>query len=115
VEPAAQKGEFNMKKVILISILLLLASTVMFAQEPATKAKTTFGEYAGVLTGGFALAIAAAACGMAQGKAVTAACEGVARNPGAAKTIQLFLILGLAFIESLVLYVLLIAFQALSK
>lgn len=104
-----------MKKIVLISILLLLATTVMFAQEPAAKAKTTFGEYGGVITGGFALAIAAAACGLAQGKAVTSACEGVARNPGAAKTIQLFLILGLAFIESLVLYVLLVAFQSLSK
>ncbi|HEX9136575.1 MAG TPA: ATP synthase F0 subunit C [Nitrospirota bacterium] len=103
-----------MKKVILIALLLLLSTTLMFAQETA-KAKTTFGEYGGVITGGFALAIAAAACGLAQGKAVTSACEGVARNPGAAKTIQLFLILGLAFIESLVLYVLLIAFQSLGK
>lgn len=101
-----------MKKILLIGLLLCLATTVMFAQEPAAK-KTTFGEYGGVLTAGFALAIAAAACGIAQGKAVTSACEGVARNPGAAKTIQLFLILGLAFIESLVLYVLLIAFQSL--
>lgn len=104
-----------MKKILLIGLLLCLATTVMFAQEPAVAKKTTFGEYGGVLTAGFALAIAAAACGMAQGKAVTSACEGVARNPGAAKTIQLFLILGLAFIESLVLYVLLIAFQSLNK
>jgi len=104
-----------MKKVILITILVLLVTTVAFAQEPAAKGKSTFGEYGGVMTAGFALAIAAAACGLAQGKAVASACEGVARNPGAAKTIQLFLILGLAFIESLVLYVLLIAFQSLGK
>ncbi len=103
-----------MKKVILITILLLLATTLAFGQETA-KAKTGFGEYGGVITAGFALGIAAAACGLAQGKAVSAACEGVARNPGAAKTIQLFLILGLAFIESLVLYVLLISFLSLGK
>jgi F-type H+-transporting ATPase subunit c len=103
-----------MKKVLLIAFLLFLATQVMFAQETG-KAKTTFGEYGGVITGGFALGIAAAACGLAQGKVAASACEGVARNPGAAKTIQLFLILGLAFIESLVLYVLLIAFQSLSK
>jgi F-type H+-transporting ATPase subunit c len=54
------------------------------------------------------MAIASAVCGLAQGKAVAAACEGVARNPGAARTIQLFLILGLAFIESLSLYTLVI-------
>ncbi|MDD5543808.1 MAG: ATP synthase F0 subunit C [Acidobacteriia bacterium] len=101
-----------MKKALLIGLLLLMATTVAFAQGTG-QAKTTFGQYGGVITAGFALGIAAAACGIAQGKAVSSACEGVARNPGAAKTIQLFMILGLAFIESLVLYVLLIAFQAL--
>ena len=41
---------------------------------------------------------------MAQGKATAAACEGMARNPGAAGAIRLALILGLVFIESLTLY-----------
>jgi F-type H+-transporting ATPase subunit c len=36
--------------------------------------------------------------------------EGMARNPGAAKAIQLAMLIGLAFIESLSLYVLLIIF-----
>jgi F-type H+-transporting ATPase subunit c len=39
-----------------------------------------------------------------------AACEGAARNPGAAGRIQTMMILGLALIESLVLFALLVVF-----
>ncbi len=50
-----------------------------------------------------AMAIAAAGCGYAQSKAVTAGCDGVSRNPGSADTVRFFVILGLAFIEFLAL------------
>jgi F-type H+-transporting ATPase subunit c len=60
------------------------------------------------ITSGFAMAIASAACGLAQAKAVAAACEGMARNPSAAASIRFALILGLALIESLALYTLVI-------
>ena len=62
------------------------------------------------ITSGFAMALAAAFCALAQGKAASSACEGVARNPGARPAIQLFLVLSLIFIESLSLYTLLIIF-----
>jgi len=55
-------------------------------------------------------AIAAAGCGLAQGKAVVAACEGIARNPQAAGNIRTTMIIGLALIEALVIYVLVAAF-----
>jgi len=48
--------------------------------------------------------------GTSQGKVGAAACEGMARNPAARSFIQLALILGLAFIESLVLFTLVIIF-----
>jgi len=48
---------------------------------------------------------------LAQGKAVASAVEGMARNPGAAKAIQLAMLIGLAFIETLALYTLLIIFM----
>ena len=57
-----------------------------------------------VITSGFAMAIAAAVCGYAQSRVAAAACEGVARNPGARPGIQLFFILGLVFIETLALF-----------
>ena len=45
------------------------------------------------------MAVAAAGCGIGQ-----SACEGIARNPDAAGKIQVSLILGLAFVESLAIY-----------
>ncbi|HVY61976.1 MAG TPA: ATP synthase F0 subunit C [Planctomycetota bacterium] len=63
-----------------------------------------------VLTIGFALAVAALAGAFSQSKAVVAALEGMARQPEAAGQIQTAMIIGLAFIESLVIYVLVIAF-----
>jgi F-type H+-transporting ATPase subunit c len=62
------------------------------------------------ITSGFAMAIASAVCGLAQGKATAAATEALARNPAARAGIQFALILGLALIESLALYTLVIIF-----
>jgi F-type H+-transporting ATPase subunit c len=47
---------------------------------------------------------------LGQSRIGAAACEGAARNPGAAGKIQVMMILGLALIESLVLFALLIVF-----
>ena len=58
----------------------------------------------------FLLGVAAASGAVAQGKATSAAAEGMSRNPGAAGPIRTMTIIGLAMIESLVLYALLIAF-----
>jgi F-type H+-transporting ATPase subunit c len=52
---------------------------------------------------GIGMGIAAGLCGIGQGRAVGSACEGLARNPGARGGIMIFMILGLAFIESLTL------------
>lgn len=62
------------------------------------------------IAAGFSMAIASAICGLGQGKATAAAMEGLARNPAARAGIQLGLIIGLAFIESLALYTLVIIF-----
>lgn len=57
---------------------------------------------------GFAIAVVGGALG--QSRIGAAACEGAARNPGAAAKIQTMMILGLALIESLVLFALVIVF-----
>jgi F-type H+-transporting ATPase subunit c len=62
------------------------------------------------ITSGFAMAIASAGCGYAQGKAAAGACEGLARNPGARPGIQFALILSLVLIESMALYTFAIIF-----
>lgn len=58
---------------------------------------------------GLGLALAAFSAAIAQGNATAKAAEGIARQPEASGKIQFLLILGLAFMESLVLYVLLIS------
>jgi len=62
-----------------------------------------------ILTAGFAMAIASAICALAQGRAISSALDGIARQPGAAPRIQVAMIIGLALIESLAIYVLLIS------
>jgi F-type H+-transporting ATPase subunit c len=95
------------KKFLFLLVMMLLASSVLCAQTPGEGASSV--PWKGV-TAGFAMAIASSLCGLAQGKAIASAVEGMARNPGAAKAIQLAMLIGLAFIESLALYVLLICF-----
>ena len=62
------------------------------------------------IAAGFSMAIASGVCALAQGKATAAAAEALGRNPAARPGIQLALILGLALIESLALYTLVIIF-----
>ena len=57
---------------------------------------------------GIGMAMAAGLCGLGQGRATASACEALARNPGARGGFMIFLILGLAFIESLTLFTLVI-------
>lgn len=99
------------KKVMLVLALMMCASSGLLAQTAGTPAYPTLGGYWVPIAAGFAMAIASSLCGLAQGKAIASAVEGMARNPGAAKAIQLAMLIGLAFIESLALYTLLIVFM----
>ena len=87
---------------LLTAIVGLLVATPVFAQagaEPAAADQKWIW-----ITAGFAMALAAGPCGYAQSKVAAAACEGLARNPGARPGIQLAMLLGLVFIETLVLF-----------
>ncbi|MCC7155558.1 MAG: ATP synthase F0 subunit C [Bryobacterales bacterium] len=94
-------------KTLMILAVLLLAAAPAFAQGVPAAGSSSTGF---ILSTAFAMAIASGLCGLAQGKAVSAACEGIARNPGAAGAIRVLLILGLAFIESLALFTLIRTF-----
>jgi F-type H+-transporting ATPase subunit c len=61
-----------------------------------------------IIIGGVALACAAILGAFAQSKAIRTAADNIGRNPAAADSIRTILIIGLALIESLVIYVLLI-------
>ena len=93
------------KKMFLLIALILLASTMAFAQTPGYN---TPGGHWVPISAGFSMAIASGLCGLAQAKAVASSAEGMARNPGAAGAIRFALLLGLVLIESLALYTLVI-------
>lgn len=96
-----------MKKFLATAFLFTVA-VAAFAQGAPEAANTSF--FSGKFLAHFSLAIAAAGCGLGQGKAVMAACEGIARNPQAAGDIRTTMIIGLALIEALVIYCLVAAF-----
>jgi F-type H+-transporting ATPase subunit c len=90
---------------LLAMVIAMMFAPVTFAQGgDATVKGVDWIDFAAAL----ALGVAAAGCGLGQGKATAAACESTARNPGAAGPIRNAFIIGVALIESLVLYALLI-------
>ena len=93
----------------LVLVTLGFVSPVYAQETGATGGAVSTLVQWSVITAGFALAIAAAFGALGQGKAVSAAVEAIARNPSAAGDIRANLLLGLVLIESLVIYVLLIA------
>lgn len=94
--------------VTLALIIMVVGMAPLYAQEASGAAGAALVQWS-IITGGFALAIAAAFGAMAQAKGLSSAAEGIARNPSAANEIRGSLILGLVLIESLVIYVLLIS------
>jgi F-type H+-transporting ATPase subunit c len=100
---------------IFLAMVVLFVATPVYAlaDEPASSATAFY--WAIPLGAGAAIGIAAGLCGLGQGKATASAVEAMARNPGARPGIFIFLLLGLALIESLALYALVIAFQLIGK
>ncbi len=94
-----------MKYLFAIMAALLIA-TPAFAQGAAGNPAAVYVP----LGAGLGMALAAGLCGIGQGRATASACEALARNPGARPGIFTFLILGLAFIESLALFTFVIIF-----
>src|ERR1043166_8353343 len=104
----------------MIKARLFVMSALMILLTVATAAaQTNTAEHAATTSGnswvfpaipGFAVAIAAFGGALGDGKAIAAACEGTARNPGAGGRIFTMLLLGLALIETLVLFTFLTLF-----
>ena len=100
----------NRFKPVLIALVLVMTATAVFAQDEPAATTAATGVRWGALAAAFVLGIAAAAGAIGQSRAIAASVEGIARNPSAAPAIRLAMIIGLALIESLVIYALLIAF-----
>jgi F-type H+-transporting ATPase subunit c len=93
---------------LILAAMAVLVPSVALAQTAAAPANSWVGPYA-VLVAGFAMAFAAGLCALGQGKAIASAVDAMARQPGAAARIQTAMIIGLALIESLAIYVLVVA------
>jgi F-type H+-transporting ATPase subunit c len=91
---------------LFMTLSALLLATPAFAQSTSGGGTVSLVP----IGAGVGMAIAAGLCGLGQGKATASATEALARNPGARAGIQLLLVLGLAFIESLTLFTLVIIF-----
>jgi F-type H+-transporting ATPase subunit c len=92
---------------LFMSLAAMLIATPAFAQNAAGSSPAAQWV---PLAAGLGMALAAGLCGLGQGKATASSAEALARNPGARPGIFLFLILGLAFIESLALFTFVIIF-----
>ena len=99
-----------MRSLILAAMAVLGPSVALAADAaaPTGGGGMLVGPYS-VVVAGFAMAFAAGLCALGQGKAVASAVDAMARQPGAAARIQTAMIIGLALIESLAIYVLVVA------
>ncbi len=105
-----------MRKTLVASVTLLVSllwASLALAAEPAAAGGAASGlgsffSYA-VLAAGFGMGIAAFGTGIGQGLAVKSSVEGIARNPEASGKITVTMLIGLAMIESLAIYALVVA------
>jgi F-type H+-transporting ATPase subunit c len=101
---------FTLLPVVAVMFLFAGVAHADPAADQAVKTQGLASNYGWIaLAAGLAIGIAALGGGIGQGRAAAAALDGIARNPGAAGQIRGPMILGLALIESLVIYALIIA------
>lgn len=102
------------KMVFLLSVVSVsLVSFGALASEGGVDASSNWGWFA--IAAALAIGLPAMGGALGQGRAAAAALEGIARNPGASGKIFVPMILGMALIESLVLFGLLMAFVLSGK
>ncbi len=98
---------------LLTMALVCLIAPFAFAEEAAAAAGASGAKALAVFGAALGIGIAALGTGIGQGIGLSKACEGVARNPGASGKIMTILIIGLAMIESLCIYALLVSLGVL--
>jgi len=94
-----------MKKTVMLLaalVAVMLVAPAAFGQD----AGAVSGKGLGAIAAAFGMAVAAFGAALGQSKVASSACEGMARNPGASGAIRAAMILGLVFIETLVLFTL---------
>ena len=100
----------RVSKLLFVVVAVLLCAVPVLADTVPASAPVDNNIGLKALAAGVGFAIAVFGGALGQSRIGAAACEGAARNPGAAAKIQTMMILGLALIESLVLFALVIVF-----
>ncbi len=93
---------------ILTMLIVLGVASVALAEDGSAKAAGMWIFFGIALACGFGIGVAALGTGLSMGNAINAALSGIARNPEASGQIQVNMIIGLALIESLCIYALVI-------
>jgi len=91
------------------AFFLLALSTVAYAAGTELPIAGLKYFTVSVFAAGFGIAVAAFGGSLGQGMAIKNAVEGIARNPEASGKVTVTLLIGLAMVESLVIYALVIA------
>ncbi|HEY3769193.1 MAG TPA: ATP synthase F0 subunit C [Candidatus Angelobacter sp.] len=99
-----------MKKLTFLLLILAVILTVASPVYAQTSGAAPAGNWAVPIGVGLGMGLAAGLAGLGQGKVAGSVAEALARNPGARAGIQLALFIGLAFIESLVLFTFVLLF-----
>ncbi len=94
---------------VLTVMMVLAVSSVAMASEAAAAASTDANLALICLAAALSVGIAALGCGIGMGSGIGGACSGIARNPEASGKITVTMIIGLALIESLTIYGLVIS------
>ena len=105
------------RKVATISVFILVLgfASLAMAEDGGAKAAGLWVYFGIAIACGFAIGAAALGTGVGMGNAINGALQGVARNPEASGKIMTLMIVGLALIESLCIYALLICFIMVFK
>jgi F-type H+-transporting ATPase subunit c len=98
----------------LTGLFILLMTNVAFAEEAGATGLADRDKWVAIAAG-LGIALAAFGGALGQGRTASSALSGIARNPGASGKIFTPMILGLALIESLVIYSLIISFLLIGK
>lgn len=94
--------------VLALALIALIAPAALAEEAAGAKGSNIYYYAFAALGCGLAIGLAALGTGIGQGIGLSKACEGVARNPGVSGKITTTLIIGLAMIESLAIYALVV-------
>lgn len=107
--------KFTLYLSMALPVVILLAISAYAQEDGVASASPSLLPIGSAIGSGLAIGLAVLGGGIGQGIAIFGGLQGIARNPGAGGAIRTWLIVGLALVESLVIYAFVIAFLLYGK